>query len=289
MKAMLCALALMICLTGCAPKEEPSSSAQPAVENETLLMINGKEVPAWRYLCWLDRAVAQGLDETAAKAQALSDTALYAAVEAMAEEYGVTLTEEERAALSPGVWAELPEEQWRQLSAVGMLYGKLCSLEIPEETLKAFGTEKGWRTVDRILIPAGEDAAGKEADVFARLNGGGEEAFNAAKSESADTLGQRTFLPGDGTLAPALEDAAAALSQGQLSGILESEEGFSILYCLPLDTEQMRIPWLDAELQRRAETADIEALPGYETLNISAGYRPVSDGNVENGGDASSS
>lgn len=289
MKPMLCALALIICLTGCAVREAlPDGSAAPAAD-ETLLIIDGKEVPAWRYLCWLDRAAAQGLDETAAKAQALSDTALYAAVETMAEEQGVTLTEEERAALTPGVWAELPEAQWRELSAVGALYGKLCGLEVPEETLKTFGAEQGYRTIDRILIPAGEDAAGKAAEVFAQLNGGGEAAFNAAKGQSADLLGPRTLLPGGGTLAPALEDAAAALAEGQVSGILESEEGFSILYCLPLNTEQMRIPWLDSELQRRAEAADIEALAGYESLDISGRYLLISDENVEDDETVSSS
>lgn len=289
MKPMLCALALIICLTGCAVREAlPDGSAAPAAD-ETLLIIDGKEVPAWRYLCWLDRAAAQGLDETAAKVQALSDTALYAAVETMAEEQGVTLTEEERAALTPGVWAELPEAQWRELSAVGALYGKLCGLEVPEETLKTFGAEQGYRTIDRILIPAGEDAAGKAAEVFAQLNGGGEAAFNAAKGQSADLLGPRTLLPGGGTLAPALEDAAAALAEGQVSGILESEEGFSILYCLPLNTEQMRIPWLDSELQRRAEAADIEALAGYESLDISGRYLLISDENVEDDETVSSS
>lgn len=272
MKPMLCALALTILLTGCAVQEElPDESAVPA-EDEILLVIDGREVPAWRYLCWLDRAVAQGLDGEAARKQALGDTALYAAVEFMAEEWGVTLTAEEEAALTATVWEGLAEEQWRELAAVGALYGKLCEREVPQETLEAFGKERGYRTVDRILIPAGEGADKQAAEVFARLNGGGEEAFNAAKSLSADLLGPRTLLPGDGTLAPELEEAAAALSEGQHSGILESEEGFSILYCLPLDIEQMRIPWLDEQLRTRVEEADIQVLSGYENLDISTGF-----------------
>ena len=272
MKRMLCALALTILLTGCALQRElPEDSAAPAGE-EILLVIDGREVPAWRYLCWLDRAVAQGLEGEAAREQALGDTALYAAVESLAEEWAVTLTAEEEDALTPGVWAGLKEEQWRELSAVGALYAKLCEREVPQETLEAFGKERGYRTVDRILIPAGEGADKQAAEVFARLNGGGEEAFHAAKSLSADRLGPRTFCPGDGTLAPELEEAAAALSEGQLSGILESEEGFSILYCLPLDIEQMRIPWLDEQLRTRVGEADIQVLSGYENLGISAGF-----------------
>lgn len=283
MKRMLCALALTILLTGCALQRElPEDSAAPAGE-EILLVIDGREVPAWRYLCWLDRAVAQGLEGEAAREQALGDTALYAAVESLAEEWAVTLTAEEEDALTPGVWAGLKEEQWRELAAVGALYAKLCEREVPQETLEVFGKERGYRTVDRILIPAGEGADKQAAEVFARLNGGGEEAFHAAKSLSADHAGPRTVLPGEGTLAPELEEAAAALSQGQLSGILESEEGFSILYCLPLDTEQMRIPWLDEQLRKRVETAQIQVLSGYENLDISAekalnGNKTTADG-----------
>ena len=156
MKPMLCALALTILLTGCAVQEElPDESAVPA-EDEILLVIDGREVPAWRYLCWLDRAVAQGLDGEAARKQALGDTALYAAVEFMAEEWGVTLTAEEEAALTATVWEGLAEEQWRELAAVGALYGKLCEREVPQETLEAFGKERGYRTVDRILILSGK-------------------------------------------------------------------------------------------------------------------------------------
>lgn len=285
MRVIFCALALAICLTGCAPREEEAPAA--VGEEDILLIINGKEVPAWRYLCWLDRNLEQGLE--GAKARALSDTVLYAAVEDMAAEYGVTLTEEERSALTPGVWEGLREEQWRQLAAVGALYAKLCAMETAEEELRSFAAQEGYYTVDRILIPAGEGAADKAAEVFARLNGGGAAAFEAEKLHSADTLGSRTFRLGDGTLDGVLEAAAAELEEGQLSGILSSEEGFSILYCPGLDTSQVRIPWLDAQLARRGEEAEIQALPGYENLDISQRFQQILEGNVKNGEGLSSS
>ena len=270
MKRMLCALALTILLTGCALQRElPEDSAAPAGE-EILLVIDGREVPAWRYLCWLDRAVAQGLEGEAAREQALGDTALYAAVESLAEEWGVALTAAEEAALTPGVWAALEEAQWRELAAVGALYAKLCEREVPQETLEAFGKERGYRTVDRILIPAGEGADKQAAEVFARLNGGGEEAFHAAKSLSADRLGPRTFCPGDGTLAPELEEAAAALSEGQLSGILESEEGFSILKRLPPDRDALLNDYFDDLLQSATEQALVCQTQEYAELEVEA-------------------
>ena len=49
------------------------------------------------------------------------------------------------------------------------------------------------------------------------------------------------------------------------------------MYCLPLDIEQMRIPWLDEQLRTRVGEADIQVLSGYENLDISA--RSPSDEN----------
>ena len=292
MRRIVWALALVILLSGCGAQEEAASSVETT---EALLVIDGAEVPAWRYLCWLDRTLAAlGAEASAeelaeAKAQALSDTALYAAVEAMAAEQGIALSEEERAALTPGVWGDLPEDQWRELAAVGALYGRLCAMEVSQETLAEFGAQRGYRTIDRILIPTGEGAAEKAAEVFAALNGGGEAAFSAAKAQSADTGGPRTFLPGEGTFDPALEEAAAALEPGQLSGILESAEGYSILRRLETDTAGLVIPWLDDQLRQAAKTAGIEAAVRYETLDMAAYAADLLGGATEKTTPASSS
>ena len=294
MKKLIClGGVLVLMLTACGKQEGPAASSEDASEEEILLTIDGREVPDWRYFCWLDRAVktmaerydAAGLTPAwggeagqEAKAQALSDTALYAAVESMAAQYGVTLTEEERAALDASPWASLPAEQAAELTAVGGLYGKLCVLAGTEgsalapsaEALSAFAGEAGYMTVERILVPAGEGAADRAAELFAQVNGGGEEAFTAAKAQSADTGGPRTFLPGEGTFDPALEEAAAALEPGQLSGILESAEGYSILRRLETDTAGLVIPWRDDQLRQAAKTAGIEAAVRYETLDMAA-------------------
>lgn len=278
MRWILWTLTLAVALSGCAAAPE----AQTPKEDETLLRINGQEIPAWRYFCWLDRELA-GLEEPPSEAEveglkdrALADTVLYAAVESMAAEYGLTLTAEETAALTPGVWTG--ETQWRALAAVGALYGKLCAMEIPEETLAAFAQKEGYRTVDRILIPAGDGAADAAAQIFARLNGGGEAAFLAEKGGRTDE--RRTFRPGEGVFSPALEEAAATLKEGQLSGILESEEGFSILYCLKTDLSEILIPWVDSCLLARAGSSRAEALPVYETMDISGRIQRIFNENV---------
>ncbi len=288
----LCALVALLA-AGCGAEEPSAGGAVPGAEEEILLTVNDREVPAWRYFCWLDRAVSAmaarcdgaglapdwaGEEGKSAKEQALSDTALYAVVEAMAEEQGVALTEEERAALDTGPWAALPRARAEELAAVGGLYGKLCTLaQTPgsamapgKEELEAFGAEAGYITLDRILVPAGEGAADKAAELFAQINGGGGEAFEAAKTQSADSLGPRTFLPGDGTFAPSLEESAAALDQGQLSGILESAEGYSILRRLPTDTAGLALPWLDARLEEEARQARIQVTDRYDSLDMEA-------------------
>ena len=105
---VLCALVALLAV-GCGAEEPSAGGAVPGAEEEVLLTVNDREVPAWRYFCWLDRAVSAmaarcdgaglapdwaGQEGKSAKEQALSDTALYAVVEAMAEEQGVALTED---------------------------------------------------------------------------------------------------------------------------------------------------------------------------------------------------
>lgn len=285
---LLCAALL---LTACAAreKEAPAPAADLPADDEVLLIINGREVPAWRYLCWLERACAAAAKEAdfsdfsgqtgeTVKARALFDTALYAAVEDMADRYGVTLTVEEAAAADTSAWSSLPAEHGAELAAVAALYAKLCALATAPDsalspdadTLTAFAQENNCITLDRILIPAGEGAADAAAALYARLNGGGQAAFDAAKPESADAAGPRTFRMGDGTMSLALESAAAVLEPGQLSGILETGEGYSILLRLPTDLTDVVIPWLDDQLKTATETADVQTTVEYDTLDVSA-------------------
>lgn len=291
---LICAAAVL--LAGCgAKKTAPDAAADLPEDEEILLTINSREVPAWRYLCWLERACSaaaaqyeaagqeadfSGEAGEALKAQALFDTALYAAVEDMAAEHAVTLTAEEAAALDPSAWSSLPAQRQAELTAVGGLYAKLCALVAEEgsalapgeETLAAFAQEQNCITLDRILIPAGEGAGDKAAALYARLNGGGQAAFEAAKAESADTAGTRTFFMGDGTVSPALESAAAVLESGQISGILETTEGYSILLRLPTNLTDIAVPWLDAQLQSAAEGALVQTTERYDTLDVGAYY-----------------
>ena len=104
MKKAMAVLLMCLCLSACAAPAETSGilgQASGLGEDEILLTVDGREVPAWRYLYWLaytcDRVAERYRDAGTvldwqvpldggtladyAKDQALADTALYATVE----------------------------------------------------------------------------------------------------------------------------------------------------------------------------------------------------------------
>lgn len=157
-----------------------------------------------------------------------------------------------------------------------MLYAKLYNLCLTEGSeLSGLLDQADSLTVDRILISAGEDreaARERAAEVFSRLNGAEDPAatFPTLAAEGDDAVGPRTLLPGDGTLPQVLEEAAKALEEGQYSGILESEEGFSILRRLASQGEVLAGEAFDRLLQDAAEGALIQTTPAYEELDAAA-------------------
>lgn len=166
-------LTLVLPLAACGRSgEKESRSDTPLYEaagvspSETLLTVDGRDVPAWRYLYWLaydcgqlEAAYAgagQELDWESpadggttlaeyARQQALSDTALYATVENWAEQYGVQLSEEDQAALEKesassdaGAYLDylpalgLGQAEARELLADACLYQRLRALFFTE-------------------------------------------------------------------------------------------------------------------------------------------------------------
>ena len=335
MKMRMTCLALLLCLllTACGGKE-PDSQGRTSLlgeaagleEEEVLMTVDGREVPAWRYLYWLaftcDR-VAERYREAGvvldwqapldggtladyAKDQALADTALYATVENWAARYGCALSDQDRQAIDDD-WAEMAQahggeadyleelarlglnrERAAELTGVETLYGKLCTLRDTagsalaptQETLEAFAAESGRLTVDRVLISAGNDreaARKKAAETFAQLNGAENQAavFDALAKAGDDTAGPRTVLPGDGQFPSELEEAAQALAVGQCSGILESDEGFSILRRLPPETAGLAEDYFDGLLRKGAEDSVVETTAEYVGLDAARFYQAL--------------
>ena len=321
MRKRLAAAVLVLCLglSGCALKKEEEKAsllgrAAELGEELVLMTVDGREIPAWRYLYWLaftcdqirekykdsglsldwEAPVSGGTLADYAKDQALANTAIYATVENWAVRYGCVLSEKEREALA-NTWEEqsaarggeeaylkeltalgLDRLRAEELTEVGMLYAKLYNLCLTEGSeLSGLLDQADILTVDRILISAGEDreaARERAAEVFSRLNGAEDPAatFPTLAAEGDDAVGPRTLLPGEWALPQVLEEAAKALEEGQYSGILESEEGFSILRRLASQGEVLAGEAFDRLLQDAAEGALIQTTPAYEELDAAA-------------------
>ncbi len=282
-------LLLSLLLTACGGEEAGSGrnsfwSELGMDETEIVLVADGREIPAWRYAYWLATACtameaacagsgvepdwAMPLEEGTlgdyVASQALEDTLLYAAVENRAEKQGVTLTAEPAGESIPCP-AGFPLEPWQrqELDAVGLLYRQMLSQATAEDsTLEAFADAQGIFTVSRLSFPAGEDreAARRQAEeTFSRINQAVDktavfDAFAASESGSVPL----TCRVGDGTLPSVEEQAAAALEPEQISGILEGEDGFSILRRLPPDREVLVPLWLEEALMEQVSFSAVE-------------------------------
>lgn len=309
MKRYLAAVGLVLCLTlsacevaGEEPVRQTSRLGEAAgLDEETILLtLDGREIPAWRYLYWLgytcqrvqeryaaaelpvdwSTPVSGGTLADYAKDQALADTALYATVENWAERYGIQSEPQDSDGASRLPDMGLSPERMAELKRVGRLYRELYALYCTEgselapteETLRSYGETVGAVTLERILIPVGEDretARTKASDLFAQINGAEdrEAAFSALMAEWGDPEGKRTLLPEPGGKTDPLYDAAQALGEHQYSGILETEEGFSILRRLPLNTAALKEPCFDHLLQTAAEQSEVTTAEVYRELN----------------------
>ncbi|MDD3347025.1 peptidylprolyl isomerase [Oscillibacter sp.] len=231
-----------------------------------------------------------------ARDQALANTALYATVENWAVKYGCALSESDREALE-GDWAEetkdgedaflrklrdrgLNRERMEELQGVGGLYAKLfaqcqtpgSALAPDPAALKAFAEKEKRMTLDRILVAVKDDRAAAQqraAELFSQLNSAEDQAslFAALSAAGDDPKGPRTVTVGDGALSSALEEAAATLEEGQCSGILESEEGFSILRRLPVDSAVILGEYFDSLLEEAAKGAVVEEAEAYQKID----------------------
>ena len=153
-------LTLMLCLmlTACGgSRDEPPQGQVSLLEKpaeaeaeEILLTVDGREVETWQYLYWLRQAcetiaaeyeavgmkpdweqqTEDGTLAAYAKAQALSDAALYATVENWAKQYGCTAE-----ATAGEAEVGLTAGQSAKLSQVGQLYGALYTLAFTPDSV----------------------------------------------------------------------------------------------------------------------------------------------------------
>ena len=301
------ALCLTLCACGVIPYAPPVTDSPPVpdsipgraanlMENETLLTVDGRSVPAWQYLYWLSLACDRALgrsgtpDWEEVREQALMNTALYASVETLAERCGVAFEEADRAAVAER-WQQrcaaygseegylkeiarygLNRERAEALFRVGLLYGKLrtlCddggALAPSEAALDTLSKQSGDIQIDRILSADADRAAAKRRAeaFFNQLNGASNQAalFSELTWEGADHAGPRTLR--EGTFNERLTQVARAMRVGQVSGVIEAEDGFSILRRLPPERDSLLDIWLRRAVEDAARTADVELSDRY--------------------------
>lgn len=254
----------------------------------------------------------QTLAQTAAR-QARDTAALYAEIEVWAQRYGCAVTEKDQQAIA-GEWETAAADAGgetaylSQLARLGVdrtfeealsqdcyLYSQLYTLSrtqgsalCPAQSeVTAWAEEQGLVTVETLDLSTDTLAQGDTAGLTARRATADNLLSMLQKSTdlSADfpALGAKaggvhataTFTPGDGTLPAAVETAAAALSEGALSGVVETDTGFYLLRRLPVDQEAAGAGWFDAQLSAAAQAAAVETEPAVEKLDVAAFYKKL--------------
>ena len=229
------------------------------------------------------------------RARAVADAALCAVVEDRARTQGCGLTEEDSRTLD-ALWQQrvqahggeeayiqhlssqgLTPEQARALAETGQRYRRLhAQAADPEspyaptpEQLADFAEKGNYLAVNRIYV-SGPDAQKRISALFRQLNEAPDPQalFSGLAAGGEDHLGRRTFQLGDGTLSPALEQAAESLEPGVHSGILQDGSGYAILLRLTPSLPYLTARWLDAELEAAAAVSAPRTLPAMETVSI---------------------
>ena len=275
---------------------------------ETMLEYGGNTAPAELYFYWLGYSCSDveyrinmynayydnvygdlvdengkiiwdgALDDTtpsqAAKDGADSNVLSYLVLENMAKEYGVTLTEEDKANMESTLAQQIEQsggeeafqeslsqmgisrETFDRISSAGYLLDHLEELAAdPSSSLYEAPSEENNAYVDHILLATKdtstgealgeEEAAAKRAqaeDLLAQLQTAVDlpakfDELMMAHSEDNPQNNPDGYLSKPGDMVAAFESASLALEEGGLSGIVETEYGYHIILRLPLTDE----------------------------------------------------
>lgn len=303
----LLALAMVLTLAACGKSQEPPSGIfydiTGIAPGETVMEVDGNAVPAELYFYWtayncslIDYQILNanayygaysslvGEDGALVWDGALSETQtvnqfaleqvegtvkFYAALENMAREYGVEMTEEDKAAMAENRAAAveqlgseeafqeylaelgLREESFERLSVAAYLMDGLTDLVLEEGSplyLSPEDYDQYAAYADHILLTTKDTATGaslseeeiaaKRAtaeDILAQLQQA--EDVEALFAQLADEYSQDPgresnptgYIYTPGTMVAEFEDAVSALAPGEISGIVESDYGFHII------------------------------------------------------------
>ena len=195
------------------------------------------------------------------------------------------------------------EEGYERLSRTDYLYSALyeayltpgSALYADEDVLRAYAVSEGWITADHILLmtvdpatygPLDEErAAGKRAraeELLTQLRESSDPIalFGELADAYSEDSGREAYPEGytftHGTMVEAFDAAAHALSEGEISGIVESQFGCHIILRKPLDVEEaveaVRGEYFEVIFLGAFQSAEPELCPAAEKLDEAALY-----------------
>ena len=102
-----------------------------------------------------------------------------------------------------------------------------------------------------------------------------EEGFAELGALAQAEYSSRTFFPGESGLPASVELAAVSLETGELSGLLETKEGFWLVCKKVLDPKAALAAWFDERLQTEASAAAVEISEELEQLDVERFYKEL--------------
>lgn len=246
-----------------------------------------------------------------AKEQAVSATKFYAAIENMAQEQGVELTEDDRAAMADSLAASIEQlggeegfqenldlmgisrETFDRITEASYLFNHLRDMVLEEGSalyLEPSGYERYAAYADHILLAtvdtatreplSEEEIAAKRTtaeDLLSQLQAAGAGELESLFTQLADQYSEDTgragspdgYVFGPGEMVQEFEDAAFALSPGQISGIVETAYGYHIILRKDLTAKLEEDPVKRTELAEEHVSALLDEMRAGEDAALS--------------------
>ena len=315
------ALSLLICagmiMTGRLGSNKPLLQQASGLKgDETVMTVDGEPVEAWEYLYMVSYTaqslsyygitdLSTPLSETYTAAdyvsqQAESQAVQQAAIRKWAADMGITLTEEDQAAIEEQKAGYgdnfqsilklngMTEAQFEQLMSASVLYNKLYSaycteggdLRPSDKDLTALAEEHGLMTADVLYIATTElDDAGKAdakalmEDYARQLNAAEDKAAAFVALETAENVTVMASTTYDGCDETTLNTALAALGENEVSGVIEDEGVYYVALRRAVDLNAVAEMAFGEDMSARISGAEVVHNDSvYNAIDVAAFY-----------------